>query len=207
MRFTKIDRETWERREYFEHYFSSVPCTYSLTAKLDITPVKENNQKLYPTMLHSLTTVVNRHPEFRTAIRQNGDLGVYSEMVPCYTVFHPDTETFSTLWTDYAPDFDAFCRAYERDRRLYGQRKGLIGKPGAPENCFDVSMIPWTTFEGFHLHLQKGYTHLLPIFTMGKYYTERQRLLLPLAVQVHHAVCDGYHVGRFINELQEQISR
>ena len=25
---------------------------------------------------------------------------------------------------------------------------------------------------------------------------------LPLAVQVHHAVCDGYHLSRFMNGLQ-----
>ena len=29
--------------------------------------------------------------------------------------------------------------------------------------------------------------------------------MLPLAIQVHHAVCDGYHVGRFIEVLQEKI--
>ncbi|MEL2498942.1 CatA-like O-acetyltransferase, partial [Escherichia coli] len=25
----------------------------------------------------------------------------------------------------------------------------------------------------------------------------------PLAIQVHHAVCDGFHVGRMLNELQQ----
>ncbi len=28
---------------------------------------------------------------------------------------------------------------------------------------------------------------------------------LPLAVQVHHAVCDGFHVSRLINELQSWL--
>ena len=27
--------------------------------------------------------------------------------------------------------------------------------------------------------------------------------LLPLAIQVHHAVCDGYHVGLFVDKLQK----
>ncbi|WP_432419239.1 CatA-like O-acetyltransferase [Klebsiella pneumoniae] len=26
---------------------------------------------------------------------------------------------------------------------------------------------------------------------------------MPLAIQVHHAVCDGFHVGRMLNELQQ----
>lgn len=66
-------------------------------------------------------------------------------------------------------------------------------------------MIPWSTFEGFHLNLQKGYNYLTPIFTIGKYY-EEEKIILPLAIQVHHAVCDGFHVCRFVNELQDLIN-
>jgi len=29
--------------------------------------------------------------------------------------------------------------------------------------------------------------------------------MLPLAIQVHHAVCDGYHVGMFVVNLQKYI--
>ena len=29
--------------------------------------------------------------------------------------------------------------------------------------------------------------------------------MLPLAIQVHHAVCDGYHVGMFVEKLQKYI--
>lgn len=87
----------------------------------------------------------------------------------------------------------------------YGDRKGLLGKPGMPENVFPVSMIPWTSFEGFNLNLQKGYDYLLPVFTMGKFYEENGRRFLPLSVQVHHAVCDGFHLCRFLMELQELI--
>lgn len=203
--FQKIDKKCWARKEYFEHYFSNVPCTYSITAKLDITRIIEAKQKLYPTMLYYLTTLVNRYPEFRTAINEKGELGIYSEMIPCYTIFHKDTETFSNLWTEYTPKLDEFYIAYKEDLLKYGMKKGIIGKPNVPPNSFNVSMIPWATFEGFNLNLQKGYEYLIPIFTIGKYYQENKRTILPIAIQVHHAVCDGFHVCRFINELQKLI--
>lgn len=205
MTFTVIDKERWERKEYFDHYFLNVPCTYSMTVKLNITRIKKKNQKLYPTMLYYLTTVVNRHCEFRTAINKDGELGIYSEMVPCYTIFHKDTETFSNLWTDYDSNYEKFCTAYENDILKYGEQKGITGKPNVPENNFNISMIPWTTFDGFNLNLQKDYDYLVPIFTMGKYYQENGQFMMPLAIQVHHAVCDGFHVCRFVNELQELI--
>lgn len=206
MSFTILDQSKWVRKEYFEHYFSNIPCTYSMTVKLDITRLKATERKLYPTMLYYLTTIVNRHSEFRTALNEKGELGVYSVLMPCYTVFHKDTETFSNIWTEYSEDYEDFHAAYEDDMRRYGTNPGMEGKPGTPENTFPVSMIPWTTFEGFNLNLQKGYRYLIPIFTMGKYYEENNRIMLPLAIQVHHAVCDGFHVCRFINELQDLIN-
>ena len=34
--FKRINVDTWARKEYFEHY-RQVPCSYSMTVKLDIT--------------------------------------------------------------------------------------------------------------------------------------------------------------------------
>lgn len=91
--------------------------------------------------------------------------------------------------------------------RLYGAREGFWGKPHPPENLCDISMIPWQTFTGFHLDLPRGERHLLPIFTMGKVHEVQGKWLLPLAVQVHHGVCDGFHVCRFVEELQQLLDR
>lgn len=95
MEFQKINPETWKRKEYFDHYVSHVPCTYSITVKLDITALLKQGAKLYPAMLYAITTIVNKHKEFRTAFNEKEELGVYSQMIPCYTVFHKESETFS----------------------------------------------------------------------------------------------------------------
>ena len=97
MEFRLIDLKTWKRKEYFTHYFESVPCTYSMTTKLDITTIKTSKAKLYPTLLYAVSTVVNRHEEFRTAMDDDGRIGIFSEMMPCYTIFHKDTEMFSSI--------------------------------------------------------------------------------------------------------------
>lgn len=206
MSFTKIDRTAWPREEYFNHYFSQVPCTYSGTFKLDITRLRQSGQKLYPAMLYDLSTVVNRHQEFRMALNEAGEPGYYDVVHPCYTIFHKETETFSNLWTAYTPDYAAFCAAYEQDMANYGNNPGMLARPDTPANTFPVSMIPWASFEGFNLNLQNGYDYLPPIFTMGRFYEENGRVLLPLAVQVHHAVCDGFHLCRLVNELQELLN-
>lgn len=206
MEFRLIDRQNWKREEYFVHYYETIPCTYSMTTKLDITPLITRKVKLYPALLYSVSTIVNRHEEFRTAIDDKGRIGIISEMTPCYTFFHKDTETFSTLWTEYSSDYAKFCKMYEKDILQHSQNKGLIAKPNPPANTFPVSMIPWTTFDGFNLNLKKGYDYLLPIFTFGKYYKSGESYYIPLSIQTHHSVCDGYHTCRFINQLQEILT-
>ena len=156
-------------------------------------------------MLYAIATIVNRHREFRTAINPQGQLGFYQEMHPCYTVFHKDTETFSNIWTEYSEDYDVFLKNYNEDISLYGGCHDMNAKPNVPENNFPVSMIPWSSFDGFNLNLQRGYGYLIPIFTMGRYYEENGRYLMPLSVQVHHAVCDGFHLCRFLDDLQRLI--
>lgn len=178
-----------------------------MTVKLDITSLKANDKKLYPSLLYSLTTLVNRHEEFRMATDEKGQVGIFSDMMPCYTVFHKDTETFSNIWTKYSDDCAEFCGRYDEDLSRYGNVEKMMAKPNPPANTFPVSMIPWTTFEGFNLNLQNGYDYLLPIFSFGKYYEENGKYLIPLSIQVHHAVCDGFHTCRFINELQELIDK
>lgn len=202
MEFQVIDPQTWGRREYFHHYYNAVPCTYSMTVQLNITELVEDRVKLYPAMLYALTTIVNRHGEFRTACNEHVQVGIFSSMHPCYTVFHWESETFSNLWTEYHPDFCRFLDAYRQDQAQFGQVCRMDAKPDTPPNTFPVSMIPWVSFQGFNLNLQKGYDYLLPIFTMGRYHKEQGQYLLPLAVQVHHGVCDGFHLSRFIQELQ-----
>lgn len=145
MQFTKIDINNWTRKEYFDHYFDNTPCTYSMTVKLDISKLKKDGKKLYPTLLYGVTTILNRHEEFRTALDKNGQVGVFSEMLPCYTIFHKETETFSSIWTEFTADYTEFLQNYQKDIDAYGERKGMFAKPNPPENTFPVSMIPWTS--------------------------------------------------------------
>ncbi|WP_420707007.1 CatA-like O-acetyltransferase [Streptomyces sp. NRRL F-2664] len=63
-----------------------------------------------------------------------------------------------------------------------------------------MSSVPWASFTGFNIG--SGWDHLAPIFTLGRYTERDGRVLLPLAVQVHHAAADGFHSTRLINELQ-----
>lgn len=205
MDFQYIDLAHWARREHYQHYFSQIPCTYSMTTKLDVAPILQTGHKLYPAMLYCIAKTVNMHAEFRMDLDIDGRLGYFDQMNPCYTIFHKDTETFSNLWTEYTDNYAVFYQRYQEDLERYGNVLSMQAKPNTPANTFPVSMVPWESFEGFNLNLQKGYRYLLPIFTMGKCVAVGEKCEMPLSIQVHHAVCDGFHVCRFLSDLRGAI--
>lgn len=203
--FQLIDLDTWPRREYFRHYYSDIPCTYSMTVNFDITNIITQKLKIYPVMLHAISTAVNNHEEFKTAFDEQGRLGIYDVVHPCYTIFHKDTETFTNVWTAYNKDFKAFYENYLHDISLAKNCNKMLAKTDTPPNTFPVSMVPWESFTAFNLNLPKGSSYLLPIFTSGRYFEQNGRLLLPVAIQVHHAVCDGFHLCRLTGEIRSYL--
>ncbi|KEK23469.1 type A chloramphenicol O-acetyltransferase [Bacillus gaemokensis] len=206
MKFHLIDRENWDRNPYFEHYLN-LKCTFSMTANIDITRLLEQLRhkgiKLYPTFIYMISKAVNSHKEFRTCFNDEGVLGYWDKMIPSYTIFHNDNKSFSSIWTAFSNEFSTFYKNYQDDIKEYGDVHGLFTKENVPKNSFPISSIPWVGFTGFNLNIINDNDFLLPIITGGKYFNQNDKILLPISLQVHHAVCDGYHASKFIEEVQE----
>ena len=198
-----INIDEWSRKEFYLHFVEDVVCTYSVTVNLDISNLKRH--KLYPAMLWLLTDTVNEYEEFRTHLSEAG-IGIFDAMTPSYTIFNKNNKNFSSIWTEFSPDYPVFLQRYLDDTQAYQTSKLFSPKPEKPENCFDVSMVPWVTFTALNINVYDAGKYLLPIFTMGKIFKQEGKTLLPLAIQVHHAVCDGYHVACFVDTLQEKIN-
>ncbi|GAY78241.1 type A chloramphenicol O-acetyltransferase [Niallia sp. Sow4_A1] len=206
MKFNIIDKEEWDRLPYFEHYLKQ-QCTFSMTANIDITSLLEQLQnkgiKFYPAFIYMVTRVVNSHEEFRTCFNDEGALVYWDRMIPSYTIFHNDNKSFSSIWTEFSDEFHIFYKNYQDDIKQYANVKGLFTKENVPENSFPISSIPWVSFTGFNLNVNNNHDFLLPIITSGKYFNQEEKILLPISLQVHHAVCDGFHASTFLEELQQ----
>lgn len=209
MTFTRIDRDTWPRHEHFDHYYGDVRCTYSLTVDIDITTLlhaaKAAGYKTYPAQIHLLAHTVNAMWEMRMAVDDQRNPGYYAISHPSYTVLNPQTKTFSSLWTPYDPDFAAFHAAVLSAIDAYGHTTRFAPQGDEPPNTFSISSVPWLPFTAFNLNVYTEGTYLAPIFTIGQHKTQHGRTWMPLAIQMHHAACDGYHIGLFIQALKARI--
>ncbi len=88
----------------------------------------------------------------------------------------------------------------------YKDIKGIKARKDQPENFYCVSAAPWTTFAtSFNSRIVGGDLQFFPVITMGKYERAGEHVLLPVNLNVIHAVCDGYHAGLFFETLQQEI--
>lgn len=69
MKFTPIDRTTWERNSHYDYYTNLLKCGYSVTVSLDITKlhqqIKEKGLKFYPAFVYCVSKQIAVTKEFR----------------------------------------------------------------------------------------------------------------------------------------------
>ncbi|MHA0872245.1 type A chloramphenicol O-acetyltransferase [Enterobacter pasteurii] len=204
--YTTVDLSRWARKEHFAVFQGFAQSTFNQTVQLDITAllkhIKQAGWKFYPAIIALISKAVNRHPEFRMAMKDD-ELIIWNEVHPGYTLFHKETETFSSLWSHFDGNISHFQNVYAEDVSRYGDNLAYWPKEESRENVFFISNIPWVSFTTFNVNVANMRNFFAPMFTFGKYYAQDGKVLLPFAVQVHHSVCDGFHVARLINELQE----
>ena len=179
----------------------------SLTVEMDVTPLvtfaKRQGMKFYPLMIWGVSKVVNAHDEFKYGWDPQGKLIQWASVWPSYADFHPEDGNFTKMVTPFSEDLFAFHARFLRDRVEYRDRRGILAHQ--PPNFFDVSCLPWVRYQHFDVHVFDEGTFLAPVITWGRYEKEQGKLVMPLTMNIHHAVADGFHLSRFFREVQEWI--
>ena len=86
----------------------------------------------------------------------------------------------------------------------YRDVTGVIkARPGQPANFCPVSCLPWLSFTTFAQDTYTESPFLFPLIKFGKYSEENGRMQTPVSVFVSHAVADGYHTCKLINDMQD----
>lgn len=210
MGFNKLDLKTWERSQMFYYFSKMAPTGYSITVDVDVTDLMDNlkrkERKFFPTYLWLITKCLNKQVEFKVAYEE-GELGYFDNLTPLYASFHEDDKTFSLMWTEFDDDYDSFYNAYMENKEKYGMNHGVLGKPNMipPKNAYTVSEVPWISFKHFAVHNYDNKEYFFPSVEGGSIYESEGKKLLPLSLTCHHATTDGYHIKRFLDDLNKEI--
>lgn len=204
-----IDISTWARRDVFEFFRDFDKPYFNICTNVDITRLLEllrERPALSPTLAYHYFAlrVANEIEPFRYRLR-DGKVIVHDVINGGTTVLQPN-ESFTFAYFDYTDDFDQFMRDAQRSVDQIKESGGPFD-PRAADDAIHFTSLPWVSFTSFS-HARNWKTEdSIPKMAFGKYINETGRVLLPFSVEVHHALVDGVHVGRFINRLEEVLQR
>ena len=202
-----IDRENWERKSYWEQFTRQARCYASITGEVDVTRLTEQAKRtgysFYVAFLYCVTAVVNRHREFRYAYDARTDrVLLWNEVWPSHLVFHDQEESFTAIWSRWNPDFKTFYQSCREDIERGKEARGHH-VPDMPLNTFGVSALPWLSYTSLDINLTADGVYLAPIISWGRWRSDGSRTVLPLSMEIHHAVADGFHIARFFREVEQ----
>jgi len=103
-------------------------------------------------------------------------------------------------------DYPAFDMEYKRTTKKYADANTIVPQVTLPKNIFNVSCIPWLHYEHFSSNSNNENDKIIKMITLGKYAELNGKFLIPLTIQVSHAIVDGYHISLFYNKLQEKLN-
>lgn len=201
-----IDMAHWDRKEHFTYFRRADYPQFNICANLDITRflrfVKNNSLPFYFAMLYAATITANTITNFRYRIRDN-EVILHERLHPSFTDLNKENDLFKYVTTDMGDDMLAFIKAAQEKAR---QQKGLFSPDGEErDDLVYLTCIPWLSFTHISHTITLNKDDSIPRISWGKYFCDSEKVLLPLSVQVNHALADGVHIGKYFTELQNYI--
>ena len=127
--YRKIDMAAWPRREHYQYYTEKLKIECNMTVPINVKNLldfcHESGHKFYPSIIYLVTKVLNQMENFRMFRDAEGNLCVWDQVVPNYTIFHEDDKTFSDCWTGYSDDFETFYREITEDMEKGQEKRGI----------------------------------------------------------------------------------
>jgi len=203
-----LDVANWARREVFEFFCTFDKPYFNICTRLDITSLRSRLQH-HPGASISLAyhyfalRAANEIEPFRYRLR-DGKVIVHDIIHGGTTVLLPN-ENFTLAYFDYEANFEKFMNQAERAVKEVLSGDGAF-RPNPSDDRIHFTTLPWVSFTSFSHARNWGREDSIPKIAFGKFVTENERTFLPFSVEVHHALMDGLHVGRYLARLEEMLA-
>jgi chloramphenicol O-acetyltransferase type A len=205
---TYLDITTWARREIFEFFIGFDKPYFNVSTQLDITELlplvrKRAGANVSLAYHYFALRAANEVEPFRYRLR-DGKVVVHEVINGGTTVMLPN-ETFTLAYFEYNDNFDDFM-AGATSAVQAALADGGAFRPNARDDMIHFTTLPWVAFTSFSHARNWGREDSVPKIAFGKFIQTEGRTLLPFSVEVHHALMDGLHVGRYIERLEAALA-
>lgn len=205
---TYLNIENWNRKPLFDHFIKLQDPTFALVANVEVSKkyelAKKQKQSFFAHYLHACIKALNSIENFRYRI-EDDKIAIY-DVIDAGTTMPKLDNTFRFSQIQFSENFDTFYQNYlsEQERVL---KSDVLYPPNYSVNCIHSSAIPWVHFTS-HKEPVSGEKNIgIPQLSFGRLKKENNQMLMPVAINVNHALVDGYHVGQFFEKFQQELDK
>jgi chloramphenicol O-acetyltransferase type A len=204
-----LDVAKWARRDLFQFFLHFDNPYFNICTSVDVTRLMElirDRPDVSVTLAYHYFAlrVANEIEPFRYRLRE-GKVLIHDVINGGTTVLLPN-ESFSFAYFDYQEDFEKFIANAQAAVSAVQQGDQPFG-PRPDDNAIHFTSLPWVSFTSIAHARNWGREDSVPKIAFGKFVQEHGRILMPISVEVHHALMDGLHVGRFLTRLEELLAK
>lgn len=203
-----LNLDSWNRREHFEFFSTFDEPFFGVTANIDCTKAhancKTNNISFYGFYLHKILCAVNQVEDFRYRILEK-NVVIHPRIDVSATVLRADN-TFGFSLVEFDNDLTIFQQNLTVEMQRVQATTGLFTRDFANDNVIHFSALPWVNFTSLSHARNYKIADSCPKISVGKMIlSENDIRSMPISVHVHHGLMDGYHVGVFLEILQNLL--
>ena len=206
-----IDINTWERKENYEFFLGFQNPTSSITSEVECAGAKARakaaGESFFLHYLYAVLRAVNEIPEFRFRIDAEGRV-VYFDHVDMLTPIKvKENGRFFTIRLPWNTDFQTF----------YTTAKAIINDIDPNGNPYDMEKVggkdlldvillsatPDLYFTSLTCTQEHRHGSNYPLMNAGKAILKEGKLVMPIAMTIHHGFIDGHHLSLFYKKVEE----
>lgn len=201
---SRVDINQWIRKDQFHFFKEYDDPFFSITANVDIGPIleyaREEELSTFVVLLYVTLRAANEVDEFRYRI-EDGIVYTYDTIHAGCTILN-ENKTFGFCYFDYDINFRAFLAGATAALKRYRSKENKMEAADERHDLIHYSVMPWVHFSSI-THARRLRTgDSIPKVVMGKYIEEESGVVMPLSLDAHHALMDGFHVGEYFQRAQ-----
>ncbi|CAM3617314.1 CatA-like O-acetyltransferase [Pontibacter korlensis] len=204
---TRFETKGWAREEHFHFFRSFSQPFFNVHTEIDMTSLyhyaRWEGLSVSLAYLHAATEAIRNTDSF--LLRLEGDEVVKYEAVDMSTTILKANKTVSFVHLPHHPDLQTFCRQSLAIIEEVKESDALFSGYNGPD-LIHATRLPWFKFNGLEHACTGDSSDSIPKLAFGKLEFRDKRVILPLSIQVHHALMDGYHIHLFLENLQGSIN-
>lgn len=208
-----INIETWERKPNYEFFLSFQNPTISITSEVECGGAKARakaaGKSFFLYYVYAVLRAVNEIPEFRYRIDAEGRVVYFDTVDMLSPIKVKENGRFFTVRFPWHEDFETF----------YAEAKAIIGAidpNGEPytaeqkggKELLDVMLLSATPdlyFTSLTCTQEHRHGSNYPLMNAGKAIVRDGRLIMPIAMTIHHGFVDGHHLSLFYKKVEEWL--